>query len=242
MDWVKKHNYLASVGSGRHGHGYRLGCGPPSVKSGWLTLGDFLLLMAYMSQLAAPLDTATKKLGNLQSCFVGFRRTLAILDIPPLLTDPAAPRTLQRARRKVAFRGISLAYPGASPVLRDISFSIPAGTRVGILGSSGGGKSTLVNLIARFIDPLEGTVLLNSVNVRQYRLTDFRKQFCLTTHRPSTLTSCEIQLVLNQGRVSLLALDGDHIQTTGHSAPCGFGGSQRSSYRRVLESGAAWPR
>ncbi len=323
------------------------------VKSGRLTLGDFLLLMAYMSQLAAPLDTATKKLGDLQSCFVGFRRVLAILDIPPLLTDPAAPRTLQRARGEVAFRGMSFAYLGASPVLRDISLSSPAGTRVGILGSSGGGKSTLVNLIARFIDPLEGTVSLDSVNVRQYRLTDFRKQFavpqdpmlfsttiannirygnpqatqadiqaaaraahadefirskpegyethvgergsrhsgggrqrialaraflrdapivildepisaldmrteadfidvmdelmygrttCLITHRPSTLTSCDIQLVLNQGRVSLRALDGDHIRTIGHSAPCGFGGTQRSSYRRVLESGAAWPR
>jgi ATP-binding cassette, subfamily B, bacterial len=361
MDWVKKHNSLASVGSGfdfmfgmavATGTATALVVGLHQVKSGWLTLGDFLLLMAYMSQLAAPLDTATKKLGDLQSCFVGFRRALAILDIPPLLTDPAAPRPLQRARGEVAIHGVSFAYPGTSPVLRDICFSIPAGTKVGILGSSGGGKSTLVNLIARFIDPLEGTVLLDSVDVRQYRLTDFRKQFAivpqdpmlfsttiannirygnleatqadieaaaraahadefirskpegyethvgergsrlsggerqrialaraflrdapivildeptsaldprteadlinvmdelmygrttfLITHRPSTLTSCDIQLVLSQGRMSVRTLDGDHLRTTAHSAPCGLGGSQRS--RRVVESGAAWPR
>jgi ATP-binding cassette, subfamily B, bacterial len=332
MDWVKKHNSLASVGSGfdfmfgmsvATGTAIALVVGLTHVKSGRLTIGDFLLLMAYMSQLAGPLDTATKKLAELQSCLVGFRRALAILDIPPLITDPPAPHTLHRARGQVSFRGVSFAYPGASPVLRTISFSIPAGTKVGILGTSGAGKSTLMNLVARFIDPLEGTVLLDGIDVTQYRLTDLRRQFAivpqdpilfsttiadnirygnlqatqadieaaaraahadafirsrpdgydthvgergarlsggerqrialaraflrdapvvildeptsaldsrteadlvdvmdelmcgrttfLITHRPSTLKSCDIQLVLNQGRVSLRALDLDHI-------------------------------
>jgi ATP-binding cassette, subfamily B, bacterial len=335
MDWVKKHNSLASVGSGfdfmfgmavATGTAAALVVGLHHVKSGQLTIGDFLLLMAYMSQLAGPLDTATKKLAELQSCLVGFRRALAILDIPPLITDLPAARSLQRASGQVGFRSVSYAYPGASPILRGISFSIPAGTKVGILGTSGAGKSTLMNLLARFIDPVEGAVLLDGIDVAQYRLTDLRRQFAivpqdpmlfsttiadnirygnleatqedieaaaraahadsfirsrpegydthvgergsrlsggerqrialaraflrdapivildeptsaldsrtetdlmevmdelmcgrttfLITHRPSTLKSCDIQLVLNQGRVSLQALDLDHLPSS----------------------------
>ena len=93
MDWVRKHNSLASVGSGfdfMFGMAVALGTatalvvGIDHIKSGRITMGDFLLLMAYMAQFAGPLDTATKKLAELQSCFVGFRRALAILDIPPV--------------------------------------------------------------------------------------------------------------------------------------------------------------
>ncbi len=193
MDWVKKHNSLASIGSGfdflfgmavATGTATALVVGLEHVKSGRLTIGDFLLLMAYAGQLAGPLDTATKKLAELQSCLVGFRRALAILDIPPLIADPPAPRSLHRARGQVALRGVSYAYPGASPVLRRISFSIPAGTKVGILGTSGAGKSTLLNLIARFIDPQEGAVLLDGIDVTQYRLTDLRRQFAIVPQDP----------------------------------------------------------
>lgn len=193
MDWVKKHNTLASVGSGfdfmfgmavATGTATALVVGIDHVKSGHITMGDFLLLMAYMAQLAGPLDTATKKLAELQSCFVGFRRALAILDIPPLIIDRPTARPLARARGSVAFRGVSYAYPGAAPVLRNVSFSIPPGTRVGIMGSSGAGKSTLLNLLTRFFDPLEGTVLLDGLDVREYRLTDFRSQFAIVPQDP----------------------------------------------------------
>jgi ATP-binding cassette subfamily B protein len=155
------------------------------VKSSRISMGDFLLLMAYMAQLAGPLDLATKKLAELQSCLVGFRRALAIFDIPPLIVDRPSARALPRARGSIAFRGVSYAYPGAgAPVLRKVSFAIPSGTRVGIIGTSGAGKSTLVNLLTRFIDPLEGAVLLDGVDVREYRLTDLRNQFAIVPQDP----------------------------------------------------------
>jgi ATP-binding cassette, subfamily B, bacterial len=85
------------------------------------------------------------------------------------------------------------------------------------------------------LDPRTEADLINVMDELMYGRTTF-----LITHRPSTLTSCDIQLVLSQGRMSVRTLDGDHLRTTAHSAPCGLGGSQRS--RRVVESGAAWPR
>lgn len=193
MDWVKKHNSLASVGSGfdfmfgmavATGTATALVVGLEHVKSGRLTIGDFLLLMAYAGQLAGPLDTATKKVAELQSSLVGLRRALALLDIPPLITDLPAPRSLHRARGQIAFRGVSYAYPGSTPVLRHVSFSISAGTKVGILGTSGAGKSTLLNLVSRFIDPVEGAVLLDDIDVTQYRLTDLRRQFAIVPQDP----------------------------------------------------------
>jgi ATP-binding cassette subfamily B protein len=154
------------------------------IKSGRITMGDFLLLMAYLAQFAGPLDTATKKLAELQSCMVGFRRALAILDIPPVIVDRPTARPIRRARGSIAFRGVSFAYPGAAPVLRQVSFSIPVGTKVGIMGSSGAGKSTLLNLLTRFADPLEGAVTLDGEDIREYRLTDLRSQFAIVPQDP----------------------------------------------------------
>src|SRR4029453_9229929 len=153
MNWVRQHNALASIGSGFDfmfgmtvtiGTAVALYIGVSHVKAGVLSVGDLLLLMAYMAQLAGPLDTVAKKVTDLQSHLVGFRRALAILDTPPLVTDPRDAVWLRKAKGHVAFRGVSFAYPASPPVLRDVSFHIPAGTRVGVMGPSGAGKSTIV--------------------------------------------------------------------------------------------------
>ncbi len=112
------------------------------------------------------------------------RRASAILDIPPVITDRPEARPLHRARGSVAFKGVTFAYPGSSPVLRSVSFSIPAGTKVGIMGTSGAGKSTLLNLLTRFFDPGEGAILLDGVDVQEYRLMDLRRQFAVVPQEP----------------------------------------------------------
>ncbi|ALA59024.1 ABC transporter ATP-binding protein [Nitrospira moscoviensis] len=192
-NWVRTHNSLASVGSGFDFlFGMAVACGTAvalvvglgHVKSGRLSMGDFLLLMAYMAQLAGPLDMATKKMAELQSCLVGFRRALAILDIPPVIADRPEARPLARARGGVVFKGVSFAYPGSAPVLRSVSFAVPPGTKVGIMGTSGAGKSTLLNLLTRFADPDDGAILLDGVDLRDYRLTDLRRQFAIVPQDP----------------------------------------------------------
>jgi ATP-binding cassette, subfamily B, bacterial len=198
MAWVKQHNALASIGSGFDfmfgmtvaiGTATALIVGINHVKSGRLTMGDLLLLMAYMAQLSAPLDMAAKKLAELQSHLVGFRRALAILETPPLIIDGAVPCLSCKAKGSVAFRGVSFAYPNSPPVLRQVSFSIPPGTRVGIVGASGAGKSTLVNLLTRFYDPSSGAVLLDGRDLRDYRLTDLRNQFAIVPQDPQLFST-----------------------------------------------------
>jgi len=198
MNWVRQHNTLASIGSGFDfmfgmtvtiGTAIALFIGISHVKAGRLSLGDLLLLMAYMAQLAGPLDTVAKKLTELQSHLVGFRRALAILDTPPLVTDRPDSRRIVKSKGHVAFRGVSFAYPSSPAVLRDVSFHIPAGTRVGIVGPSGAGKSTIVNLLTRFHDPSAGTVLLDGRDLRDYRLTDLRNQFAIVPQDPQLFST-----------------------------------------------------
>jgi ATP-binding cassette, subfamily B, bacterial len=198
MNWVRQHNALASICSGFDflfgmtitiGTAIALFIGISHVKTGRLSLGDLLLLMAYMAQLAGPLDTAAKKLTELQSHLVGFRRALVILDTPPLVTERPASRPLNKAKGQVAFRGVSFAYPSSAAVLRDVSFHLPAGTRVGIVGPSGAGKSTIVNLLTRFHDPTSGAVLLDGTDLREYRLTDLRKQFAIVPQDPQLFST-----------------------------------------------------
>ena len=95
----------------------------------------------------------------------------------------------------ITFRDVCFAYNGDYPVLSDISFAIKPGTRVGIMGMTGGGKSTLVSLLTRFHDPTRGQILLDGVDLRDYRLTDLRNQFGIVLQE-SILFSTSIERTL----------------------------------------------
>jgi ATP-binding cassette subfamily B protein len=154
------------------------------VQSGVLTLGDLLLVMAYMAQLYEPLRTISGKLPELQGWMVSVRRALALLDEAPELDEAKHAATLDRARGDISFRSVSFAYATSGKALDCVSFDIPAGARVGILGPSGSGKSTLVNLLTRFYDPDAGQILLDGRDLREYHLNDLRRQFAVVSQEP----------------------------------------------------------
>ncbi len=154
------------------------------VQSGVLTLGDLILVMVYLIQLYAPVQAISKSVTTLQSSLAGTERALALLDEAPDVAERANVRPLARAAGAVAFRKVSFAYDGSTCVLRDVSFEIPAGTRLGIMGATGAGKSTLVSLLSRFYDPTAGEILLDGIDLRDYRLADLRRQFAIVLQEP----------------------------------------------------------
>ena len=81
----------------------------------------------------------------------------------------------------LSVRDVSLRFGGVA-ALDNVSFDIEAGTRLGIVGASGAGKSTLINLLTRFYDPTEGQILLDGIDLRDYRLEDLRRQFAVVLH------------------------------------------------------------
>jgi ATP-binding cassette, subfamily B, bacterial len=154
------------------------------VRTGALTIGSLLMIMAYVAQVYQPLQTLTTKATELQAWFVSLERTFMLLDQEPEISEQKGAIALGRAIGEFEFRNVSFTYPESRQGLRDLSFHVPAGTRVGIVGATGAGKTTLLNLLMRFYDPSQGAVLLDGVDIREYRIADLRRQFGVVLQDP----------------------------------------------------------
>ena len=158
--------------------------GVRNVQAGALTLGDLLLVMGYISQLYNPLKTISKKIASLQSHLVSAERAFTLLDEATDVFEKPDAQSICRARGAVELCNVSFSYDGVQPVLSNVSFDVPAGTRVGIGGRTGAGKTTLVSLLTRFYDPTAGQILLDGVDLRNYKLADLRNQFSIVLQEP----------------------------------------------------------
>jgi len=154
------------------------------VRAGALTLGSLLLVVSYLGQLYAPLKTIGRKATSLQTHWVGLERAFSVLDQLPDVPERPNARPLVRASGAVAFQNTSFAYEEGHPILQDICFEVPCGARVGISGRTGAGKTTLLTLLTRFYDPTNGQILLDGVDLREYRLADLRSQFAIVLQEP----------------------------------------------------------
>jgi ATP-binding cassette, subfamily B, bacterial len=166
------------------GGGVVLFVGVHHVQSGTITLGALLLVMGYLTQLYAPIKMMARKAGSLQEHLASAERTFTLLDEAPEVPERPDARPLERASGAVEFRDVSFAYGPDRPALERISFSVVPGLRVGIAGATGAGKTTMMNLLTRFYDPSAGRILLDGVDLRDYKVADLRKQFGIVLQDP----------------------------------------------------------
>ena len=159
------------------------------VQSGRLTLGSLLMVMAYLRSIYEPLRTVSKKLTDLQSGLAGAERAFTLLDEVPEVEDRADARSLSQAQGRIRFDDISFGYDERHTVLRDVCFEVLPGQRVGIQGETGVGKTTLISLLMRFYEPSQGRILLDGVDLRDYRLADLRNQFAIVLQEPLLLST-----------------------------------------------------
>ncbi len=153
--------------------------GVSHVLSGKITLGELLIVLTYLSQLYGPLKSISQQITNLQSSFVGASRALELLDEIPDVTEKPHAKALHRAKGLIEYEDVSFSYEEGNPILKDISFTIQPGSRVGIKGRTGAGKTTLVSLLPRFYDVSAGSILLDGEDVREFKLPDLRNQFSI---------------------------------------------------------------
>ena len=154
------------------------------VRSSRITIGDLVMVMAYLAQLYIPLSMTTNKIGALQTALAGIERAFSVLGEPAEVIERPNARPLTRAEGGIIFRRVSFAHRDDHPVLEDVSFEVSAGSSVGIVGKTGAGKTTLVSLLSRFYDPTDGQILLDGVDIREYKLADLRSQFGLVPQDP----------------------------------------------------------
>src|SRR5262249_14526061 len=148
--------------------------GMRDIQAGQMSLGDLILVMGYAAQLQGPLKSLSKRTGSAQLLLASVERAFALLDEAPDVLERPEARPLDRARGEVEFRNLSFGYQEDRLVLRDVSFAIKSGLCVGIAGHTGSGKTSLLNLLTRFYDPTQGAIVLDGVDLRDYRLADLR--------------------------------------------------------------------
>jgi ATP-binding cassette subfamily B protein len=177
------------------------------VQAGTLTLGELLLVMAYLTQLYDPLQQIGQQIASQQESLASAERAFTFLDEASVMVERRGAKPLARAQGAVAFRHVAFAYREDHPVLCDISFEVAPGTRVGIAGPSGAGKTTLVSLLMRFYDPTAGAILVDGTDLRDYKLHDLRNQFAIVLQEPLLFsTSVAANIAYAQPQASMAAI------------------------------------
>ena len=149
------------------------------VSMGALTAGQVIALYNYMSQILVELVKLANLIVTLNRALASSRRISDILDIKPSMEDGIGGKVDNQSGREpyILFDNVSFSYPGAGEEsLSDVNFHVNRGETVGVIGGTGSGKSTLVNLIPRFYDVTKGSVRIDGIDVRDYRFTELRKK------------------------------------------------------------------
>jgi ATP-binding cassette subfamily B protein/subfamily B ATP-binding cassette protein MsbA len=181
-----------------------LGVGGAHALNGALTAGELLVVMSYVAAVYAPLNQISYTLTTLQDEFISFRGALELLETEPEIADPPNAIELRSSSGALAFERVSFAYPTRERTLEDVSFEIASGARVGIVGRTGAGKTTLVNLILRLYDPTGGRILLDGHDVRTLSVSSLRRQVGIVLQEPM-LFSGSIEDNIRYGRLEASA-------------------------------------
>jgi len=128
-----------------------------------------------------PLRTLSQVNIGIQEGLAAARRIFAVLDTEPSMSEPSQPRALPLPVKEIRFEDVSFSYVEGTPVLSNVSFTVPAGKMIAVVGPSGAGKSTLVDMIPRFYDPQSGRITINGVDIRDLSLKELRSAIGIVT-------------------------------------------------------------
>ena len=148
-----------------------------SMLDGAMTVGVVQAFFQYVNQTAEPLTEASFMINSLQSALASAKRTFELLDSEEEIPDPIYPVVLDRARGNIAFENISFGYDPDKLLMKDISFEAKPGQKIAVVGSTGAGKTTLVNLLMRFYEVNSGKITIDGVNAAEMTRGGLRRNF-----------------------------------------------------------------
>lgn len=153
--------------------------GGGAIVDGSLSIGDFMAFWYYTHKFSMPIREIAEKYNILQAAMASSERVFKILDTPPDVADRPDALKAPEIRGEVAFEHVSFDYDGKTPVLDDLSFRIEPGKSLAVVGLTGAGKSTIINLLLRFYDPVKGSVKVDGRDLREYDLRSLRRRMGL---------------------------------------------------------------
>lgn len=153
------------------------------VINGQSTPGTFFSFLAALIMLYEPVKRLSGLNNEIQNGLASASRVYEVLDSPPQIVDKPQAVELKPLGRAIEFRDVSFAYRPGEPVLKHINLSVPAGQLLALVGTSGGGKTTLVNLLPRFYEVSQGAVLIDGVDIRDCTIKSLRGQIAVVTQQ-----------------------------------------------------------
>ncbi len=140
-----------------------------------LTLGILVAFIQFAERFFQPIQDLSEKYNILQTAMASSERIFQLLDTEVKIEDPLKPLPFERIEGHIQFEGVSFAYHDHDYVLKEISFEVQKGERVALVGATGAGKTSIINLLCRFYEPQEGQILIDGKDIRQVRQKDLRR-------------------------------------------------------------------
>ena len=149
-----------------------------------LTLGTFVTFLLYAGMFMQPLETIGQMTRMMNKAVSSAHRIFEILDTEPQIQDVPDPVVLNPLQGEIVFENVGFSYDGVRPVLKDLSFRVRPGEVIGLVGPSGAGKSTVIQLLARFYDPVLGRIRIDGTDLRELDIGAYRRQVGMVLQDP----------------------------------------------------------
>ena len=146
-----------------------------------MTIGTLAAFLLYLRMFFEPMQEISQFFNTFQSASAALEKIAGVLAVRPAIVDPPDPVQLEIVPGEIAFKDVSFGYVEDRPILSDLSLTVPAGQTLALVGTTGAGKTTIAKLIARFYDPLAGSVTLDGVDLRRLSQSDLRRHVVMVT-------------------------------------------------------------
>jgi len=177
--------------------------GGAQVLKGALTFGALVAFIQYVNRFFQPIRDLSEKYNVMQAAMASSERIFKLLDTEPEIKDPPHPVPMETIRGEIEFRNVWFAYGDENYVLRDVSFHIGPGEKVAFVGLTGAGKTSIINLLARFYDVSKGEILIDGVNIRDMAQRQLRQHLGIVLQDVFLFSgSVEDNIRLGEGRIS----------------------------------------
>jgi ATP-binding cassette, subfamily B, bacterial len=178
-----------------------VGFGGSGVIGGTLTIGTLIAFVSYTRRFFDPANEIARIFGQLQETQAAAERVFSLLETKPEITDHPDAVKLNRLKGHVEFKKVWFAYDGKNHVLKNFSLTVEPGSTIALVGSTGSGKTTIMNLLMRFYDATRGTVMIDGKDIRSYTLQSLRSQMGIVLQTPH-LFSGTIRENLQYGNIN----------------------------------------